>query len=358
MINKLKYSFLALIVFCMSNQSFAGNPDRIGEAGATHLIINPWARSAGWSGAYTAGITGVESMRFNVAGLVNTPTNEVIFSRTAWFKDGGININSFGLKTSLGSSSALGVSIMSFDFGDFIRTTTDNPDGTLGSFSPTYTNIGISYAYAFSDQTSFGVTTRIISEAIPDVSSFGVAIDAGIQYKAGFLNRFKLGFSLRNVGPSMRYAGNGLDFRAIPEEEDQGIGKTVQSRSATYELPTVLNIGVAYDFFLDGLADTTTKHFLTLAGNFVANSFGRDDIQVGTQYNYNNILMLRVGFNYQAGILDETESTTIYAGPSAGATFQVPLSKNSNKLFSLDYAYRTTQIVNGAIHTVGAKISF
>ncbi len=49
----------------------AGNPDRAGSAGAAQLLINPWARSAGWGLANSAALRGVESMFGNVAGLAH-----------------------------------------------------------------------------------------------------------------------------------------------------------------------------------------------------------------------------------------------------------------------------------------------
>ncbi|MFM8489243.1 MAG: DUF3308 domain-containing protein, partial [Bacteroidota bacterium] len=57
-----------LFFLLVSAVSFAGNPDRQGEAGANQLLINPWARSAGLHEANTSGTSGVEAMYLNVAG--------------------------------------------------------------------------------------------------------------------------------------------------------------------------------------------------------------------------------------------------------------------------------------------------
>ncbi|UPT67062.1 MAG: hypothetical protein M0D57_22075 [Sphingobacteriales bacterium JAD_PAG50586_3] len=51
---------------------FAGNGDRAGQAGASQLLINPWARTSGWAGANTASVRGLEAMNFNVAGTAFT----------------------------------------------------------------------------------------------------------------------------------------------------------------------------------------------------------------------------------------------------------------------------------------------
>jgi hypothetical protein len=340
---------LTIIAALFCGNTYAGNPDRIGEAGATHLLINPWARSAGWGGANTASITGIEAMRFNVAGLVNSPNNELVFSRTNWFQGADININSFGFKAKLSEYAAIGATIMSFDMGEFVRTTEEFPDGTLGTFSPSYTNIGVSFAYKFSDQTSGGVTLRLVSEAIPDLNAMGAALDAGIQYRS-LDQRFKLGFSLRNVGPAMRYSGDGIDLRAEEEGVLNPTARTMKARVAPFELPSVLNIGIAYEVLV--LAEGSG---LTVAGNFMANSFGRDIITGGLEYSYKGMLMLRGGFAYEQGILDDAIATNEATGPSLGATFQLPYGDGQN--FGIDYSYRTTRSYAG-IHALGVILTF
>ena len=42
---------LTILVLGYSNTAFAGNKDRTGQAGATELLINPWASTAGWGNA-------------------------------------------------------------------------------------------------------------------------------------------------------------------------------------------------------------------------------------------------------------------------------------------------------------------
>jgi hypothetical protein len=340
---------LTIITAMFCGTTFAGNPDRIGEAGSTHLLINPWARSSGWGGAFTAGITGIEAMRFNVAGMVNSPNNELVFSRTNWFQGADININSFGFKAKLSDYAALGVTIMSFDMGDFVRTTEDFPDGTLGTFSPAYTNIGVGFSYKFSDQTSGGVTLRLVSESIADLNAMGAAIDAGIQYRS-IDQRFQLGFSLRNVGPAMKYSGDGVDMRVLEDGVLNPTARTMKSRVAPFELPTILNIGLAYDVLVLGGGSG-----VTLAGNFMANSFGRDVITVGAEYSYKDMLMIRGGFAYEENVLDEALSTNVSSGPSLGATFQLPYGDDKN--FGIDYAYRTTYTYQG-VHSIGAILTF
>ncbi|MBI3141397.1 MAG: PorV/PorQ family protein [Bacteroidetes bacterium] len=334
----------------MAGTTQAGNPDRIGEAGATHLLINPWARSTGWAGANSSSIMGIEAIRLNVAGLVRSSNNELAFTRTNWFGGAGININSFGFKAKLGDAAALGFSIMSFDMGEFYRTTEDFPDGTLGTFSPTYTNIGLSFAYAFSEQTSGGITVRMVSESIADMNAMGVGIDAGIQYQS-INERLTLGFSLRNVGPAMSYSGDGVDRRATEDGVLNPTARTMKSRVAPFELPSVLNIGVGYKVLVLGAGSG-----VNVAANFMANSFGRDVISLGAEYSYKNMVFVRGGFAYEEQIFNEELSTNVASGPTFGATFQLPYGEG--KTLGIDYSYRDTYNKYTGIHTLGVLLGF
>ena len=47
---------------------FAGNEDRVGEAGAYELLINPFPRSAGWGLANMSQVSGFEAIFLNPAG--------------------------------------------------------------------------------------------------------------------------------------------------------------------------------------------------------------------------------------------------------------------------------------------------
>ena len=50
---------VSLIAVLSAGTATAGNDDRRGTAGASELLINPWARSAGWGGVNTACAQGV-----------------------------------------------------------------------------------------------------------------------------------------------------------------------------------------------------------------------------------------------------------------------------------------------------------
>ncbi|MGB0423895.1 MAG: PorV/PorQ family protein, partial [Flavobacteriales bacterium] len=269
--NLLTHTTQLVLLTCLMLGSFsvtAGNPDRAGSAGAGQLLINPWASSSGLANVSMASIKGIESTFLNVAGLASTRKTELIFTNTQYLVGTDIQLNSLGFSQRVGESSVIGLSVTSMSFGDIAITTPSLPDGGIGNFSPTYSNIGLSFAKEFSNSIYGGLTVRVLSESISNVRSQGIAFDAGIKYITGENDQLRFGISLKNVGPPMRFKGDGLSITAeIPTTGEQ---LTVEQRSEKYELPSLVHIGFAYDFLL------SEDMKLTANGQYTSNSFTQD----------------------------------------------------------------------------------
>ena len=342
--------FIAIMILPFQ-ENFAGNEQRAGQAGASELLINPWARSSGWAGANIAGIRGVESMFSNVAGLAFTEKTELIFSSTSWLQINGFNeavsnISAFGFAQKVGESGVFGLSIMNMSFGDIEITTVENPDGGIGVYSPSFMNIALSYSKIFSNNIYGGVTVKMISEQTSNLGANGIALDAGIQYVTGVKDNFKFGISLKNVGPRLSFTGDGLSFRAQTDPNND-YNQTIEVRSSELELPALLNIGMSYDI-------NVLRHRLTGACTFTSNSFQKDQYRLGGEYSYREMFMVRLGYTYEDGIRTPLTRTTALRGPSGGFTIELPMG-NANT-FGLDYSYRHTDPFQGS-HTIGARIN-
>lgn len=296
----------------------------------------------------TSFISGVESLRLNVAGLSRINQFEAVVSHAIYLQGTDISMNALGVASRVGKG-AFGLSIMALDFGDIEVTTTDQPEGTGATFSPNFFNIGISYAHTFENKVSVGITLRGISESISDLAAFGFAIDAGIQYVTGVQDNFKFGISLRNVGSPMRFGGEGLATQ-VPAPNGKSYELTLEQRSADFEIPSVLNIGLSYDFL------PAEKNRLTLLGNFTANSFSRDQLGAGFEYALDEKFMVRAAYRIELDAPQEFEEP-VYTGLSAGASVVFPLSKeNKNTGLAIDYAYRPTRVWNGT-HNISVRIN-
>jgi hypothetical protein len=332
----------------------AGNPERAGQAGASQLLINPYTRSSGMGGANTSLCRGLESQFLNVAGLAHTRKTELVFARTSWLSGSGININTFGFSQRVGETGAIGLGIMALDGGDIPITTETQPEGGLGTYSPLFLNIGLSYAKGFSDNIFGGINLRVINEQISNVSASGIAIDAGIQYVTGKMDQIHFGIALKNVGPKMSYSGDGMSTEITTLA---GYVMSVEQKSQTFEIPSLINIGGAYDFYLTKDSSGVKKdHRLTAAYNFTSNSFTYDQHSIGVEYGFKQYLMLRGGFTYEENIFSDTERMTAFTGPSCGITLELPFGESKKSSFAVDYSYRFTNPFSGC-HTIGARIN-
>jgi len=335
---------LMLAVACAA-PAYAGNPDRSGSAGAGQLLIMPWALSSGVAGANTALVTGVEASFSNVAGLAFVNRTELAVCNQQYLVGTDIQLNSFGFVQAVGGGH-FGVTVTSMTFGDIEITTEDLPEGGIGSYRPTFSNIGISYAKAFSNSIYGGLTVRMISESISNVRANGVSFDAGIRYLAGDDGRLKFGISLRNVGAPMRYGGDGLTLTATPQGAPSGL--TIMQRSERFELPSLVNIGFGYEMM--------RRESMTLSGmgQFTSNSFTRDQVAGGLELSLKDRFMIRAGYLHEDGLGAEETAQTAMTGPSAG--FSVKLPTSGEGYIGLHYGYRTTNPFDG-IHSIGLNIS-
>ncbi|OFY97293.1 MAG: hypothetical protein A3K10_10440 [Bacteroidetes bacterium RIFCSPLOWO2_12_FULL_31_6] len=357
---KLKLSILLAISLCYSIIVVGGNEDRAGEAGASQLLINPWTRSVGFGGANTASAIGLEAMGLNIAGMAYTRNTEILINHKRYLVGSGININTFGFAKKVGETGVIGLSVMSMNFGEIPITEVNLPEGGIGTFSPKYTTMDLGYAKTFSNSISGGLSMRIISESVPNASTRGVAFDAGVRYVTGDNDQFKFGIALKNVGPTMKYSGDGLSFTETNDNVGFDVSSTQDHRAASYQLPSLLNIGASYDIYISPKIDSTSKgitadHKVTVAGNFTSNSFTKDQYRVGLEYSFRNMFMLRGGYVLEQGTWFSSEKrTSAYTGPSFGASFVAPVGKKGTT-FALHYAYQTTENFSGT-HSIGIML--
>lgn len=350
MMRTIKWSgaVIASLAMLTHTPAVAGNPDRAGSAGATQLLINPWARSSGWGLANTASVRGVEAMYGNVAGLSRVNKTEVLFSNTQWMSGSGVTINSVGVGQKLGASGVLGISATTMSFGEIEVTTVGVPEGGRGTFRPSMANIGISYSKSFSNSIHGGLLVRSVSESISNVRASGICFDAGIHYVTGPLDNVHFGISLKNVGPAMQFSGDGLSVQGLLISGGDQL--TLQQRSDRFEIPSMLTIGAAYDWHVNDM------HRISFAGTFVSNSFTADQGVAGVEYAFRKMFHLRAGYLYEAGITNDAERTTVLTGPSAGLSVDFPFGGEKMSAVAIDYGYRATNPFSG-IHSIGIRVS-
>ena len=336
-----------VVMMTLSAVTFAGNPDRQGEAGAVELLLNPWARSSGLHTMNTSSTMGIEAMRLNIAGLGRITSKELVVANTRLYEGSTLKLNAIGYGQRMGKNGAIGISLMSIDFGDIDVTTENSPGGTGSTFSPSFFNLGIGYSHTYENKISVGILFRAISESLPEISAFGFAIDAGVQYVSGPQDNFRLGISLRNVGSPMQFSGEALSFQGTAPGGTHQL--TFNQRASKFELPSVLNIGVSYDFYFG------EQVMLRGIGNFTSNAFSKDQVGAGVEVTLLEKFTLRGAYKRELGEDDGRDN--LYTGLAAGASIELPLNESRKNRVGIDYAYRATNPYRGT-HNISFRLSF
>lgn len=349
-------SALAVCALGVGIQAFAGNKDRIGQAGATELLINPWAQSTGVFGMNTAQVKGVDAFKTNIAGLSFVDKTELGVAHTRYLSGSGVGVNNLALAQKLGNFGVLGVNVMAMSFGEITMTDYNNPEGQIGTYTPQFFNFSLGFAKSFSEKIHAGIGATFVSEQISNVRASGAVFEAGIQYVTGARDNFHFGITLRNLGTNMQFKGSGfaIDSEA-PESETYQL--TRETPSEKFAMPTYLNFGVAYDFYLDEKRlkseDDQPKHRATVMANFTSNSFNNDYLGGGFEYAFMETIMLRAAYRYERDITNR-HTSTFYTGYSAGATVQHRIGDKGPKI-ALDYSYRPTHTPANGVHAFSLR---
>ena len=351
-------TFLTICLLGASMQVFAGNKDRSGQSGAAELQINPWASSTGLFAINVANVSGIEAMKNNIAGLAFVEKTELGISSGVYLTGSNVSIADAAVAQKLGNTGVIGLNVMTMGFGDITMTNYNNPEG-YGTYHPQFLNIQLGFAKEFSNSIHAGIAATFISEQVTNVTATGACFDAGVQYVTGKRDNFHFGITLRNIGTNMRFSGDGFAINVDNQPQaTPSYPVTLQYPSDKFELPTNLNIGAAYDFFLDEnhlkSKDDAPKHRLTAIVDFQSNSFNNDYLGLGAEYAFREMIMFRAAYRYENGIGNESTSTTMFTGLACGLTAQKKLGE-SGPTMAVDYSYRPTMRPANGVHMISLR---
>ena len=260
---------------------FGGDESRIGTSGGNQVLVPVGARGIAMAGSERVFSGGLESVYWNPAGLARSTSTSALATSMEMFGDVGVNY--FGVASPIGEMGALGVTVKSIDMGDIPVTTVQDMDGLGGgTFKPTLSTFGLTYANAFSDRAFFGVTGKLVYESIPRASASALALDIGVQY-TGFADVEGLGLALAltNIGTDMHYSGSGLTSQAVGED---GIQDFYNSEASHDKLPSTYNMSLSYSVSGAILGVTYTSH-----------NFSYDELNFGAEYTLMDMVYLRGG---------------------------------------------------------------
>ncbi|MBM4167961.1 MAG: PorV/PorQ family protein [Ignavibacteria bacterium] len=318
---------------------------RIGTATATELLIPIGARDLARGGSSIADSRGIEAVHWNPAGLGRMEhAAEGMFSSMTYIADIGVNFG--GVAASFSGFGVVGFTVKSLDFGDIPLTTESDPEGTSGRlYSPAFVTIGLSYARSLTDAISAGGTVKIVSEQIDRASASGFALDFGVQYnKLAGINGLHLGVAVKNIGPQLQFDGPGLLRNARSSDGDRPEQK-FKSEAGSFELPSVVEIGLAYD------ATLTDNLVGTVSGSFTNNNLYTDEYRVGGELGF-DLGSVKLFGRAGLGMAPQVDTNIFGASFGAGIFYAAPGIN-----LTVDYAYRNVDFFD-ANSVISVKIGF
>ncbi len=323
----MKKILLLLIVIIFSTLSHAQN----GTAGAQELLLPVGAKSLAMQNSFVAGISGIEAIYYNPAGLASNVNDiDAMFTYMNFIAD--INLSYAAAAANLGEGGTLALNLKTIDLGDIPVTTTQQPYGTGENFSPTLMVAGLSYGKNISDNISLGIGVNIIHEKIIETSATGVSFDLGFQYHNIGIEGLMFGGVVKNLGPNMKFDGPEL-LRTAVDTTTRRENQLYKIESDAFELPLQFDFGLAYENQFENVYSYVATF------SFSSSSYFENEIKFAGEFSYDNMFFVRGGYFFNSQNVNDDR--TIF-GPSFGAGINLKTIFN----ISVDYAYRVSSRFN------------
>ena len=276
------------------------------------------------------------SIFYNPASVARqTSFVDITAANTQWIADIQYLNSVVTFAPSDGLYGVFGVSLVSVDYGEIIRTIKGPSGGVMdwGTYSPTALAIGVSYSRALSDKFAVGGDVRYVYQDFGDDHVVGgdfddiqtktidlstVAFDFGVLYKTGFKS-LNFGMSIRNFSQKVKF-------------EEEG-----------FQLPLNFKIGLSMNLF-DLLDMDPEKNAFIFAVDAEHPRDNKEMLHIGAEYKFLNILALRIGYI--------TPQTT-EAGINAGVGLQYSLGEIN---LGVDYSYTEFGVFQD-VHRYSVKLA-
>jgi len=337
------YTIILMFLLVAVNLVYASGGNRNGTGGAAQLLIPTGPKGISLGGSNVSFTKGLEALYWNPAGISRTKYGiEATFSQMSYIADIGVSYGA--VSTNVEGVGMFAFSIKALAIGEIDVTTTEHPDGTGQTYSPQMLTAGLSFARNLSDRISVGLTANLVTEKLGLVSATGFAFNIGVMYTGlGGLEGLSFGLVMKNIGPQMQYEGSGLNLQATSTSLNRP-GQYYKIEAASFELPSSLEFGVAYNARIDDM------NSVMLSTTFQNNNFAGDNYKLGAEYTFSDAISIRGGY---AMAPDYEKDDYIY-GLTAGIGGKYDLGDVQIKV---DYAYRDVKYFDGN-HVFGVSFGF
>lgn len=294
-----------------------------GTTSGQFLKIEPGARAIAMGGAFVAVADDASAIYWNPSGLPKLTNNAVTFSHIYWLA--GTSHNYAALVYKLNNNHAFGVSYTLLSVPDMKVRTEIYQDGTGEYFSASDFAIGLSYGFKLTEEFSFGISGKYISQNIWHMTASTFAVDIGLHYTTP-IEGLKLGMCMSNIGPKTIYEGdnNFIYYTYNPDQHGNSDNIFADIKMDSWDLPLIFRVGFAYE-----LLNTESSGFLITADAVHPNDYS-EYVNTGCEYSFMDRLFLRAG--YKSLFKQESEEgLTLGTGVVYYLTDYLPLK--------VDYSY-------------------
>jgi opacity protein-like surface antigen len=322
--NLLKYFCITILLVLSVTSGWAKEVTKAGTTAAGFLNIDVGARAIGMGGAFVSMADDATTMYWNPAGIARFSSPQANFTHMRWIADITFNYAAFIVPFDKFGSIGLNATFMRCD--QMERTTVYSPMGTGEMFDVGSYAFGLGYATNLTDRFSIGFNFKYIQENIYHSSANGIAFDIGTLFTT-WLNGMKIGMSITNYGTKMQMEGQDMLIQVDVDKSVTGNNPNINAYLATekYDLPLMFRVGVSMDV-LKGVGDSN----LNLSLDALHPNDDVENLNVGAEYIYHNLITLRGGYH------------SLFARDSeTGLTLGVGLNINllGDIILNLDYAY-------------------
>ena len=310
MLNRKNLSFLFLFLATQFSFLYAQSITTY-----NFLKLDVDARSSSMAGSFVSMENDANLIFYNPAGLATITSKKASVGFFKYLLD--INSGNVAYAQQYKDYGYFGVGVRYINYGSFDKY--DEDLNNLGTFGANDIALSLGYANKYKERFNYGVNLKLIQSKYDEFSSTGVAVDLGglIQIPEQMMS---IGASLLNAGTQIK---SYIDTKEkLPMDMRVGVSKRLE------HLPLTVNFGFCrltddYDKFFDRFKN----------------------LIIGGEFNINEYVDLRIGYNNQQRQDLKTGTSIGLAGFSAGLGI-----KYEDKYF-LDYAFNSLGKI-GSTHRV------
>lgn len=295
---------------------------RAGISALQFLKIGVGGRATAMGDAFIAVADDASALYWNPAGLVFAKQNEIMFSHNSWVVD--ISQEFIGGFYKFSDNDVIGLSLSSLHMENMEVTDEFNPFGNGQYFGFGDVAITLTYSRKMTEQFSVGASVRYVEETLDRLKMRGVMIDLGTLYWTG-LGSTRFAVAITNFGNEL-----------APDGEVTLWGGRTNSSWQSFSPPTMFRIGFAFEPW------ETLQNRVTTSIQLNHPNDNSENVSLGAEYSYNNIVQLRAGYKIN---VDEQ-------GFTGGAGVNLPLGIGN---VSVDYGYAAFSIL-GSTHRFSIKL--